>query len=188
MTIATYSELVSEMGDWLNRSDLTTKIPTFIRLFEARMNRRLRAPDMEQSFSFTTVAGTSTYSINSRVRELRELYLTTDDSASPPVDYTVSGETIVFDPVPTAAFPVTYSGYATLVGLDSGNATNWLLDDHPDAYLFGTLCMAAAYLKDDDRVAIWKQAWDEAMAEIIKEANEKRLPAGPLQMQPAVNE
>jgi hypothetical protein len=108
MTIATYSELVSEMGDWLNRSDLTTKIPTFIRLFEARMNRRLRAPDMEQSFSFTTVAGTSTYSINSRVRELRELYLTTDDSATPPVDYTVSGETIVFDPVPTAAFSVTY--------------------------------------------------------------------------------
>jgi hypothetical protein len=44
MTIATYAELVSEMGDWLNRTDLTAKIPTFVRLFEARMNRRLRSP------------------------------------------------------------------------------------------------------------------------------------------------
>jgi hypothetical protein len=25
MTIATYAELVSEMGDWLNRTDLTPK-------------------------------------------------------------------------------------------------------------------------------------------------------------------
>jgi hypothetical protein len=187
MTIATYSELVTEMGDWLNRSDLTAKIPTFIRLFEARMNRRLRSPDMEQAFSFTTVSGRASYALSSRIRELRELYMESDGTEVT-TDYTITGETIIFNPVPDGAYDVTYSGYATLIGLDSGNATNWLLDDHPDVYLFGSLCMAQAYLKDDTRLEVWKSAWDEALAEIISEANAKRLPAGPLQMQPTVIE
>lgn len=207
MTIATYSELVAEMGDWLNRADLAAKIPTFIRLFEARMNRRLRSPDMEQSFSRDTVAGTDTYALNSRVRQLREVYLATDPRAmleamSPaamdslytlsdqgqPQAYTLKGESIVLAPVPDAAYTLVYCGYVTLLGLDAANPTNWLLDDHPDAYLWGSLCMAEAFLKDDERLNVWKAAWDEALAEIIREANAKRLPAGPLQMQPSVRE
>jgi hypothetical protein len=46
MTIATYSELLTELDAWLNRSDLTARIPTFIRLFESRANRQLRVPEM----------------------------------------------------------------------------------------------------------------------------------------------
>jgi hypothetical protein len=88
MTIATYTELVSEMGDWLNRADLTAKIPTFVRLFEARMNRRLRSPDMEQTFSFTTVAGTTSYALSSSVRELRDVF-NQDDGTLTESYYTV---------------------------------------------------------------------------------------------------
>jgi hypothetical protein len=188
MTIATYGELVSELGDWLNRADLEDKIPTFVRLFEARMNRRLRSPDMEQTFSRTTVIGTDTYAINSRVRELREVYIDDDGTLNQYYDYTVTSESIIIDPAPETEFTLVYSGYCTLAGLSDSNTTNWLLDDHPDAYLFGSLCMAEAFLKDDERVAVWKSAWDEALSEIIREANEKRTPAGPLQMQPPVVE
>ena len=38
----TYSELKSNIADWLNRSDLTSVIPTFISLAENRLNRQLR--------------------------------------------------------------------------------------------------------------------------------------------------
>jgi hypothetical protein len=185
MTIATYSELVSELGDWLNRADLTAKIPTFIRLFEARMNRRLRSPDMEQTFSRTTIIGINSYALNGRVRELRDVYA---DSDTIEVNYTVSGENIVIDPVPTSEFTFYYSGYTTLSGLSDSNTTNWLLDDHPDAYLYGSLAEAYAFLKDDQSAGNYKGLWEEAMSEIIREANEKRLPAGPLQMQPPVIE
>lgn len=181
MAVSTYTELVSEMGAWLDRTDLTARIPTFIRLFEARMNRRLRSPDMERSYSFTTVAGTLSYAVSSGVRELRELYLQTSDD--PLLNYTLVGETIVFDEDPGSDLTVYYTAYTTLTGLDDGNPTNWLLDDHPDAYLFGSLCMAEAHLRDTDQLAIWKSAWDEALSEIIREANQKRLPAGPLKMQ-----
>jgi len=185
MTVASYSDLVTEMEAWLNRADLSDRIPTFIRLFEARMNRRLRSPDMEQTFSRTTVIGTNTYAVNSRIRELRDVY-TADDSIT--ATYRMTGENIVVDPTPTSEYTFYYSGYTTLSGLSLSNTTNWLLDDHPDAYLFGSLCMAEAYLGDDARTSLWKQAWDEALSEITKEANSKRLPAGPLQTSPAVIE
>jgi hypothetical protein len=35
---------------------------------------------------------------------------------------------------------------------------------------------------------VWKSAEDEALAEIIREANQKRMPAGPLRASPAVIE
>ena len=207
MTIASYDELVTEMEAWLNRADLSERIPTFIRLFEARMNRRLRNPDMECLATQTTVAGTDTYALPSNFREVRQLYLSTDpkcvlESMAPavlastytdssqgqPTAYTVIGENLVLAPIPDAAYTMTLSGFETLTGLDSGNQTNWLLDDHPDLYLFGSLARAEAYLKDDERVAAWKSAEDEILAEALLEATAKRLPAGPLMMQPTVYE
>jgi hypothetical protein len=189
MTIATYSELVSELGSWLNRTDLDAKIgPTFIRLFEARMNRRLRSPDMEQTFSFSTVSGTTNYALSSRVRELRELYASTTATDADAIGYTVMGETVVFDDDPGDDLTITYSAYVTLSGLSSGNPTNWLLDDHPDAYLAGTLAAAYAFERDEAQAANFDALLERTIDEIKKEANQKRLPAGPLQAAPAVRE
>lgn len=203
MTIASYSELVSEMGEWLNRADLASKIPTFIRLFEARMNRRLRTPDMEQTFTRTTIVGTDTYALNSRVRQLRQVYIDASpkivlramspsalkgafpfSSEGNPSAYTIIGENLVLAPAPASEQTLAYSGYATLSGLSDSSTTNWLLDDHPDLYLFGSLARAEAYLKDDARVAVWKAAEDEALAEVAKEGNAKRY-SGPLVSRPS---
>ena len=41
-----YSELKSEIGDWLNRSDLDAVIPTFISLAEVGLERVLRVRQM----------------------------------------------------------------------------------------------------------------------------------------------
>lgn len=46
MAITTYAELQSAVADWLNRTDLTSVIPTFISLAETRLNRDLRARRM----------------------------------------------------------------------------------------------------------------------------------------------
>lgn len=42
MSISTYSELRSSIGDFLNREDLTAVIPTFIDLTEAKLRRRYK--------------------------------------------------------------------------------------------------------------------------------------------------
>jgi hypothetical protein len=205
--LASYTDLTTELASWLNRADLTDKIPTFVRLFEARMNRRLRSPDMEVVATQDTVAGTETYALPADARQITEIHLASDpkvvlegltlavlrdtyddNTQSQPQAYAISGESLVLAPVPDGAYTMTLTYHQTLTGLDSGNATNWLLDDHPDVYLFGSLCMAEAYLKDDDRLAVWKAAWDEALAEIIREANDKRLASQPIRARPSVIE
>ena len=42
MAINTYATLQTAVANWLDRSDLTDRIPEFIALAEARMNRTLR--------------------------------------------------------------------------------------------------------------------------------------------------
>ncbi len=48
MSISTYAELQTAVGNWLNRADLTARIPEFIELFEARVKRDLRVRQMEK--------------------------------------------------------------------------------------------------------------------------------------------
>jgi len=44
---ANYAELQAEVSDWIERTDLTTQIPTFIQMAEAMMNHGLQsAPDV----------------------------------------------------------------------------------------------------------------------------------------------
>ena len=46
MAISTKAELHTAVANWLNRSDLTSRIPEFIALGEAQLNRILRTRDM----------------------------------------------------------------------------------------------------------------------------------------------
>ena len=48
MAITTNSELNTAVANWLSRSDLTSRIPEFIALFEAKFNRDMRVPQQER--------------------------------------------------------------------------------------------------------------------------------------------
>jgi hypothetical protein len=119
-------------------------------------------------------------------QSLRAEFTGQEDSS--PSAYAIIGTELVLAPTPTSAATMTLVYHKGVTGLDGGNPTNWLLDSHPDAYLWGSLCMAEAYLKDDTRLNVWKAAWDEALAEIVADGNKRRLPGGPLVMRPAVIE
>ena len=60
MAISNYTELQTAVANWLDRDDLTNRIPEFISLCEARFNRTLRLRAMETlDTSVSTVAGNS---------------------------------------------------------------------------------------------------------------------------------
>jgi len=62
MSLDTYANLQLEIADYLNRSDLTTNIPTFIKLAESKINRDLRLREQEQlSYTEITSAATSRF-------------------------------------------------------------------------------------------------------------------------------
>jgi hypothetical protein len=44
--------------------------------------------------------------------------------------------------------------------------TNWLLTQHPDLYLYAALVESAPYLKDDERIALWRAELDRRIAEV----------------------
>lgn len=203
MTIATYSELTDELDAWLNRSDLTARIPTFIKLFETRINRILRTPDMEAEYTFTLAEGVDTYALpddylaaRSVIYDDEELLGVTpatlrsnyDTDAGIPIAYALVGSDMVLAPTPNAADSLILNYFQAIPALSEDNTTNWLLTKYPDLYLWGSLTMAEAYLRDDERVAVWKSAWDEALGETIKAGNKQRLPASPVAMRPVTPE
>jgi len=45
-------------------------------------------------------------------------------------------------------------------------ATNWMLTNHPDVYLFGSLVEAIPYIGNDERIPLWQAKYDAALLEV----------------------
>jgi hypothetical protein len=203
--VTTYSGLLSTVGDWLNRSDLNTKIPDFITLLEARLNRILRTAEMEETTTLSTTA--ERIDLPTDFLQARALYLDTDprqelEAVSPgtlrtkyavqatgkPEVYAISGSEMVFGPAPDDEYDAILTYYQKLEALSDANETNWLIVSHPDVYLYGTLLMAETFLWNDERIPLWKAAWDEALDELMEHGKRKQYGAAPLRLRASVRE
>lgn len=71
MAISTYSELQTAVANWLDRDDLTARIPEFISLAEARFNRDLRIRAMETKQTASTVADQRNYALPTNYLQMR---------------------------------------------------------------------------------------------------------------------
>lgn len=181
MALATYSDLVSAIADWVARTDLTSRIPDFVVLAEARMNRVLRVREMltEVSGSLSAQSLTlpadfvETYRIRLDTEtdvpleyrpiedsDLRVAGLTTGE----PKWFSILGTSMLFYPSPDSTYTYTLDYYARVPALTSGAPTNWLLTKAPDAYLFGALAEAEPFLQNDSRVGIWEAKYQAAVA------------------------
>ena len=56
--------------------------------------------------------------------------------------------------------------YAKVPSLSSTRPTNWILLNAPDIYLYGSLLEAEAFLQNDPRIQLWKQGFDQAVADL----------------------
>ena len=72
-------------------------------------------------------------------------------------------------PIPDAEYPVQITYYSRIQPLDSSNQENLITREAPQALLFGTLLQAQGYLKSIDKIAIWKQYYDQSMQALVKE-------------------
>jgi hypothetical protein len=75
MSIATYSELNTAVANWLDRDDLTDRIPEFIALCEARFNRLLRIRAMEYKQTASTVAAQRNLALPAGFIQMRNLQM-----------------------------------------------------------------------------------------------------------------
>ena len=182
MALANYTDLKASVADFLNRSDLTSVIPDFITMAEADFNRTLRVREM----SVRTRAPIDSQYVKLPVDFLgmRNIDLLTDpvtpmtfknlqnldihragDATGKPIYYSIMQNNIEFAPVPDGDYTIEIVYYQKVPPL-SLNTTNWLLDAHPDAYLYGTLQHSAPYLQSDERVGIWAGKYMQIIEQI----------------------
>lgn len=180
--LATYAELQAEIADTLHRDDLTAKIPSFIALFERRANRHLNHPQQETTATALLLSGSSSVAYPVDVLEIESVVIDDNGIRTPltavpglqidtastvsamPSCYTVSGGSFVFDSVADKNYTINVR-YVSKFSLET-TLTNWLLDNHPDLYLYGSLAASAPYIGEDDRIALWAQLATDAISEI----------------------
>ena len=185
MAITTYAELQTATANWLDRTDLTARIPEFIELAEANFNRVIRQPDMvtkNDSFSIAgryTTLPTDTLEIVRIVVDLTPVivleYLTPEEISERRIVMSATGKPYYFTviggssnqlevvPSPDATYTSSIVYYTRIPALTDSATTNWLLTAHPDIYLFGTLVEAEPYLKNDERMPMWTSRLDKAL-------------------------
>jgi len=78
MAIGNYSELNTAVANWLNRDDLTDRIPEFIVLAEARFNRVLRIRAMEGLYTANTVKDQRNYNLPTNYLQMRSFRINRD--------------------------------------------------------------------------------------------------------------
>ena len=194
MAIGTFAQLKTAAANWLDRSDLTDRIPEFISLAEARFNRVLRIRDMEAvSTSISTVAGTREYSLPTRFVQMKEFHLTTDpltplsyitpemmtrmqagSSKSKPQVFTIIADNVRLGPNPDAVYTTSMLYYQAFAALSDAATTNDMLTNNPDVYLYGTLLEAEPFIMNDERVPLWLAAFEKAVGDIQNQDNKDR--------------
>ena len=175
MALATYTDLVSAVGTWMRRSGnatFTALVPDFITLFEADLNRMLRTRDQETAATITMTSGVGTLPA-----DWLEFEVVRWDGADPtvltpkpmaalvamypdtetgyPMHYFTRGSLIEVRPLSDEDLVTVY--YAKVPALTAGSPTNWLMTKAPDAYLYGCIAEANAYIEELDKAVLWKQ-------------------------------
>lgn len=184
MALATYADLLTSVGTWLGRVDLTASDDDFVILAEAAFNRTLFTEDSVSAETSVTAASDGTFALPATFRRMRiirntETYPKPLDqvpdsvgvtlTGSVPLAYSIDGANVQL--WPKAAHSVVYKYYATIPALSAG--VNWLYTKHPDIYLLGCLVAAEAFILNDPRIPVWKSQLQESIDQ-LNGANDKK--------------
>lgn len=185
MSLDTYTNLVAEVQDWLNRDDITeSNVRTFVRLAEKDFLRRLRTRANEKQVEFTVDTVTTTYTIPSDLLEIKELNNTL--SEAPPIERISLQDFKGFGAVDSGStgwplyfardynklvfYPITGENTLSLTywfapeTLSTSNESNEVLTAEPDLYLYGALAQAELYLKIERDALRFAPLYNEALA------------------------
>lgn len=184
MAINTFGTLKSAVASWLHRSDLTATIPDFIALAESAIRRDVRCRAMEQTATGTLSA--STLALPDRFAEARRVVLgTTIQRYITPEDwyqqrdsvngqYTIVGQNFCFQST-TSDYTIDYYEWFEVFAADGD--TNWLLQTHPEVYLFGALMEATAFTGGDFTAYAARY---QAAVQQVRESEARARYAGPM--------
>lgn len=194
-----YTGLKAEIASWLNREDLTDRIPGFIQLAEASFNRALHTTDMVQRvladvetdyFALPadwqeTIAlshvGQCELEFVSHAEAIRLRAMPHYGSSDRlPRKFTMFADHLQIMPAPTATVQLELVYRRTVEPLSDSAPTNWLLRKSPDLYLFRSLVASELFLDNDERVPTWRAEADRILFEMNEQSERAAKPQGRL--------
>lgn len=186
-----YSWLQAEVVDWSHRKDLASKVPKFVTMAEARINRIVQARGMEVEANIAFGPGIAAVRLPEGFDTPVAAWLLCDTgrrSLSPVVPEQLNGATQRGEPqywavdgayltlnCPVDRARTVALRYRGLLRLSDAYPNNSVLTKYPDVYLYGTLMEAALWARDQDSLAMWAPLFDTAMKELNR--NESRARA-----------
>ena len=210
--IENYTSLQTAVTEYLARDHdtvLIARIPTFVQLFESKINRSLFVRQMEVRVTALTdptqgepefIALPADFQSMRRARlssvqgkpllefrstaQLDEFRSLGGDAPGQPLFFTIFGNEMELAPTPDAVHTVEMIYRQNIPPLAANN-TNWLLTLSPDLYLYGALMESAPYIKEDPRIQIWGALFASALNDLNELGKASAFNAGPLTVRPA---
>lgn len=206
MSITTYDELKDAIASWLARDDLTARIPDFITLCEAKLNRALFVRQMETRSTTTVDTGDDEpefLSLPGDFQSMRRIRLSSvdgkprlqylsgaqaderrfgsDNVSGQPTHFTIMGDEMELIPTPDQDYTIEMVYRKNIPAL-ADNSTNWLLTLAPDVYLYGALLESAPYIQNDERIQVWGTGFVSAIDGLNQLGQLSAYNSGPMTM------
>lgn len=193
MAISNYGELKTAVANWMDRDDLSSRIPEFIALAEARFNRVLRIRAMESKQTASTVAGQQNLALPTNYIQMRNVQMNTSpvtpmqyvtpeifdrlyggSATGTPKFYSIIANELQLGPTPDTVQTIEMLFYKKFNALVNDSDDNWVLINAPDVYLYGSLMEAEPFIMNDARTALWAEAFQNAISSIQEQDNKDR--------------
>jgi hypothetical protein len=180
--VTSYSSLLTAIGDWLARSDLTGFIPNFVQNFEEDFLREPKNYGRWMESALNVSIASSVATVPTDYLGLKYAYV--NGSPSSKLDraslnqcygrYPRGGDTgrpvliardagnFVFGPAPDSNYTIKGTYYAKPVLLRSfaaDAAAHWMIINAPDVIIYGALLQSAPFLRNESRLPMWQQMY-----------------------------
>lgn len=206
--IQTYIDLQNAAADYLIRSDLTVQIQLAITLAEAEFNRSIRNKRMEQRSTTSTVGGQAYVTLPTDFLEVRSIALVQnprvplqyrtptqletlypEQTPRQPQAFCIVDSEFRLAPIPDAPYVIEILYYqqipslgspVVVAGITQPLTTNWLLQNHPDVYLFATLVQVSLITQDTAIGGAASALYQNGMQSLASEEKREQWNGSPL--------
>jgi len=194
--VMTYSSLVEDIANYSERTDaqFLAMIPNLIYLAEQEIAAQVKTLWQLTVVDTTLLAGSEGAVLQkpARWRKTVSMSVNGEPIAKRSQDYVRQFQYEVpegapkyyaeFDynnwslaPVPDVEYPVQITYYSLIQPLSENNQENLITREAPQALLYGALLQAQGYLKSLDKIAVWKQYYDQSMGALKAENNSRNI-------------
>ena len=155
---------------------------------------------MEQKWEADTIGGQANYALPPNFLQMREFRLNTNPTVSlrnvspeiyeawnlgsgQPSFYTIIANEIRLGPVPAGVYNMEMLYWAKFPHLGGTTTSNWMLQNAPDVYLYGSLMEMEPFIHNDPRISVWAAGYDRAINNIQLQDDKDRHSGSALTVQ-----